>query len=397
MSELASKIALLPDLDEFPKGRYTYLDAGSQHPVGAGAKRAVEQYLQMRHEEPEVQSFAPTRQAVLEKFARLVNVSASELSYIQSTTAGEHMILQAMGFPHSGGHIITDHLHFFGSMPIYEGLERQGVEVTWLPHKEGRIELDDLKKALRPDTRLIALSSVSTFNGFQHDLKAVCDIAHEADAWVYADIIHAAGCVPLDLSSSGVDFAATSSFKWLMGDFGVGFLYVKDSVKQHLHRSQYGYSAIDQMQTHVYPMDPPGDGVADYAFSQDVAGLFSLGTTNHSVIAQLNYSLDYIQSLGVDRIQAHAQSLINVLKHELPAMGYPLLTPLEAPSPMAAFLMPNAKQDLKPILDEHRVRISISNNHFRVSVSVFNTEEEIAQLLSLVPKSHQGVIKRLRS
>lgn len=387
----------LPDLDEFPKGDYTYLDAGSQHPISKSAKAAVERYLSMRHHEPEVQSFALTRGAVLEKFAKLVNVSADELSYIQSTTAGEHMLLQALGFPQCGGHIITDYLHFFGSIPIYEALARQGVQVTWLPVREGRIELEDLKAAIRPDTRLIALSSVSTFNGFQHDLKAVCDIAHNAGALVYADIIHAAGCVPLDLGASGVDFAATSSFKWLMGDFGVGFLYVRRDRKSCLERVQWGYSAIEYMQTHVYPMDPPGESVADYAFSQDVAGLFSLGTTNHSVISQLDQSLDYIQRLGVSRIQDHAQALMAVLKAELPAMGYPSLTPLEAPSPMAAFLMPNAKQVLKPILEKHRIRISIFLNHFRISVSVFNTEDEIHQLLRLMPSQRQGVIKPLRS
>ncbi|HEY7906525.1 MAG TPA: aminotransferase class V-fold PLP-dependent enzyme [Wenzhouxiangella sp.] len=397
MSELASKICVLPDLDEFPKGEYIYLDAGSQHPIGTGAKAAVERYLQMRHHQPEAQSFAPTRRAVLEKFAKLVNVTPEELSYIQSTTAGEHMLLHALGFPQCGGHIITDHLHFFGSIPIYEALARQGVQVTWLPVRDGRIELEDLKAAIRPDTRLVALSSVSTFNGFQHDLKAVCDIAHQAGALVYADIIHAAGCVPLDLRSSGVDFAATSSFKWLMGDFGVGFLYVRHDRKCCLKRVQWGYSAVEYMQTHVYPMDPPGESVADYAFSHDVAGLFSLGTTNHSVIAQLDYSLDYIHSLGVPSIQHHAQRLIDILKTELPAMGYPSLTPPEAYSPMAAFLLPNAKQVLKPLLEAHRLRISVSKNHFRVSVSVFNTEDEVHQLLKLMPVQHQGVIKRLRS
>ena len=59
-----------------------------------------------------------------------------------------------------------------------------------------------MRRAVRPGTKLVALSLVSTINGFEHDLKAVCDIAHAAGAYVFADIIHAAGCVPLDLHAA---------------------------------------------------------------------------------------------------------------------------------------------------------------------------------------------------
>lgn len=397
MIEPLSQRCSLPDLASFPKTRYRYLDAGSQHPLSRGASEAVRRYLSMRMNQPEEQSFAPTRAAVLAQFARLVNVSADELSFIQSTVAGEHMVVQALGMPHCGGHVITDHLHFFGSMPIYQGLQARGMDVTWLPARHGRIDLEDLAAAIRPDTRLVATSLVSTYNGFQHDLKALCDLAHLAGVPVYADIIHAAGCVPLDLAAAGVDFAATSSFKWLMGDFGAGFLYVSKSAWSLLQREQYGYGGTSRLQTHVYPLDPAGDTVADYEFSDDVAGLFSLGTVAHSVIAQLQHSLDYIQNLGVARIQAHAQSLIDVLKQELPALGFPLLTPPESRTPMVTVLAPEAAQRIKPHLDAHRLRISVAANHFRVSVSVFNTMEDIECLLGLLATQAQGATKRRMS
>jgi hypothetical protein len=55
-------------------------------------------------------------------------------------------------------------------------------------------------------------------NGFEHDLKAVCDLAHSRGAKVYADAGQAVGAVPVDVRASGVDFLACSSYKWLMGD-----------------------------------------------------------------------------------------------------------------------------------------------------------------------------------
>ena len=60
------------------------------------------------------------------------------------------------------------------------------------------------------------------YNGFQHDLKAVCELAHAHGAYVYADIVQSAGAMPIDVRASGVDFCACSSFKWLMADFGLG-------------------------------------------------------------------------------------------------------------------------------------------------------------------------------
>ena len=308
----------------------TYLDAGSQHPLSLGARAAVEAYLASRSFAQGLPRYDLDSQGAIARFARLVNADPDELTFVQSTTAGEQMVLRALGIPESGGHVVTDTLHFFGSIPLYEEIARQGMKVTWVRARDGRIELDDMRRAITPGTKLVALSLVSTINGFQHDLKAVCDLAHEAGACVFADIIHAAGCVPLDLHASGVDFASTASYKWLMGDFGLGFLYVRKDVQPKLRRRNYGYYGIGRFESHVYPLDPPGDSIADYAFRNDADGAFALGTHSHTTIAQLNHSLDYLQAIGVERIQAHAQPLVARLKAELPKLGYPLMTPPES-------------------------------------------------------------------
>ena len=93
-----------------------------------------------------------------------------------------------------------------------------GVDVTWVQDRDGVVHPEDIQKALRKDTKLIALSLVAMHNGFEQDLKAVCDIAHANGTLVYADIIQAAGAIPIDVKARGVDFAACSSYKWLMGD-----------------------------------------------------------------------------------------------------------------------------------------------------------------------------------
>lgn len=218
----------LPDKASFAPTLVAYLDSASIHPMSLGARRAMDAYAAGRTLDPA----APPpvdRAATIASFARLVNADPDEVTWVQSTTMGEQAVLRALGFPGTGGRIVTDTLHFYAAFPMYQELAIQGVDVTWVQAHDGRILLEDMARAITPGTRLVSLSLVSTYNGFQHDLKAVCALAHAVGALVYADIIHAAGAVPVDLHDSGVDFAACATYKWLMGDFGLGFLYARRS------------------------------------------------------------------------------------------------------------------------------------------------------------------------
>src|SRR5690606_13422537 len=142
----------------------------------------------------------------------------------------------ALGIPEAGGRIVTDALHFFGSFHLYAELERAGMEVVILPMHENRIRMSDMEAAVNDRTRLVAVSAISTINGFQHDLKAVADLAHAHGAHVYVDAVHAVGAVPFDVRATGVDLVATSSYKWLMGDMGLGFLYARADLIPRLRR-----------------------------------------------------------------------------------------------------------------------------------------------------------------
>jgi selenocysteine lyase/cysteine desulfurase len=255
------------------------------------------------------------------------------------------------------------------------------MEVVWVKPRDGqRIAIEDIEQAVDGNTRLVSVSLVSTINGFQHDLKRICDIAHAKGAMVYADIVHAAGAVPVDVRESGVDFAACASYKWLMGDFGLGFLYARADRLEHLKRSQFGYYQLEGFQPHVYPFDPPGTTIADCVPRKDAQGHFATGTTSGAGEAQLDYSLDFIQHLGVPAIQAHRKRLLDHARRELVRLGYRPMTPEEAPGPLLAFAYENASR-LSERLDRARVKITLSRNRFRISPSVFNDIGDIDRLV----------------
>lgn len=381
--------AALPAKAAFARMPVTYLDAGSTHPMSLGAKAALEEYLRYKTQDGSLPGYSigAMEKAVIESFGRLIGAQPDELCFVQSTTMGENLVLQALGFPQAGGRIVTDVLHFFGSFYTYGELGKAGMDVVTLPMtSEGRIDMAELEKAVNPRTRLVSISLVSTINGFQHDLKRVCDIAHAHGAYVYADIVHAAGTVPTDLRASGVDFAACSSYKWLMGDFGLGFLYVRREVQDKIRRPWWGYHQLASFRTHVFPFDEPGEGVASYTSSPTTAGHFAMGTTSWTGVVHLNHSLGWLEKVGVAQIQAWRQPMIDALQKELRARGYQPLTPPESKTSLVAFALKDARAKLADLLKAANIRITMSQHRFRVSVAVFNDMNDIDRLLDVLPK-----------
>jgi len=372
-----------PDRANFAVMGQAYLNSGSTHPFSLGARDAVTQYLQHRTLASQYADFDTSDERVLGLFAELINANVDEVTFVQSTTMGENMVVRGLGLPKPGAHVVTDTLHFFGSLPLYEHLQDKGCDVTFVKARDGRIDLDDMKAAITPGTKLVAISAVSTINGFAHDVKAVCDLAHAQGALVYVDMVHAAGCIPVDVKAWGVDFAACASYKWLMGDFGMGFIYARKDV-QHLIDSVFvGYEGISKFQSHIYPFDPPGDRIVDWGVSDDATGRFAVGTHSFSLLAHLEYSLNYIKKAGLPRIQAHAQTMAERLKKELPTMGYSLMTPLESRTPMVACALENAR-DLAPKFKAANVNITLSTNRLRLSMSVFNDMDDIERALKVL-------------
>lgn len=369
-----------------------HLDSGTAHPVPLGARDAVQRYLHSRATGERWPSGEVERR-VKERFARLVGASPRELAFVQSTTAGEQLAIDALDLPGRGGRIVTDTLHFFGSFWIYEQLARRGMEVVWLRPEDGRIDPAAYERAIDGDTRLVSLSLVSTYNGFEHDLARICDAAHAHGARVYADIIHTAGTVPLDLHATGVDFAACASYKWLMGDFGLGFLYVREGLLDQLRRPRFGYYQLARFRSHVYPFDPPGDGVADMAARDDAEGLFAMGTRSHAVMAQLDWTLAALLELGVERIAQARMPLLARLHEALPAKGYRVVTPPDSRTPLLTCALEGARERLAPALERAGVTITLSRNRFRVCPSFFNTIDDVERLIDALPRLPQEDIR----
>ena len=373
----------LPLRGQFVTGDYEVcLNNARWHPMSSGSKQAVVDYLDYKQKgvwSPPDQVSA-MQQEVKASFARLIHADVDELAYVNSTTAGESLFVSTLGFPQVGGNIVTDALHFEGSLYLYDALKKQGMDVRVVRPVDWRIPMAELEKVIDKNTRLVAISQVSYVNGFEHDVKAVCDLAHAHGALVYVDAVQAAGAVPIDVQASGVDAMGTASYKWLMGDMGLGFLYVRQDVIPRLKRTQFGYRQLGEFEYHVFPWDKPGPYPVEWKQLENAAGFFEIGTYANTTIAALSYSLPLIERLGVRKIQAHAQKLLEPLKTELPKLGYACITPEESRGPIATFLVAD-RAKTAAALKSAKVDVALSAGRMRISPSIYNDAGDVDRLL----------------
>ncbi|MGH8186191.1 MAG: aminotransferase class V-fold PLP-dependent enzyme, partial [Steroidobacteraceae bacterium] len=138
----------LPAKSAFARMPVTYLDAGSTHPMSLAGKAALEEYLRFKTNDGSTPGYSMSakEEAVMRSMSTLIGAQPDELCFVQSTTMGENLVIQALDLPRAGGRIVTDVLHFFGSFYTYGELGKAGMDVVTLPMtKDGRIEMSQME------------------------------------------------------------------------------------------------------------------------------------------------------------------------------------------------------------------------------------------------------------
>jgi selenocysteine lyase/cysteine desulfurase len=349
----------------------TYLDSAAIHPMGAHAARALEEHVAFRTKGAGSgrADFGVEQQADLKRrFAQLINAKPTEIAFVQNTSDGENIVVMGMDLVRRGGNVVIDELHFTSSLYMYKSLEAKGLELRIVKHRDWVIDIRDIERAVDRNTRLVSLALVSNVNGYLHDAKAIANVAHANGAYVYADIVQAAGAVPVDVRAMGIDCAATATYKWLMGERGFGYLYVREDLQDTIvPTTRYGHRQVANFDRLGMTWEPlPG------------AARYETGTFPNALALCSYESLKYLETLGLSNIRAHARQLTERLQTELPAAGYTPLTPRSNETPIVAFQVRDAVDTAKRLKSANiAATIIAAEKRLRLSVSVFSTHEDI--------------------
>src|SRR5215471_8391320 len=160
-----------------------------------------------------------------ESVARLLNCRAAEIVFTSGGTEADN--LAVFGMVHASDHVISSTIEHHAVLNSCHRLEKMGVSVTYVPvDGRGVVNPEDVRRALRPDTRLISIMMANNETGVLQPVNEIGRIAAEADVYFHTDAVQAAGKIALDVKQIGCDVLSISGHK-IHAPQGVGALYVR--------------------------------------------------------------------------------------------------------------------------------------------------------------------------
>ena len=218
--------------------KFIYLDNAATTKTAPEVVEAMIPYFSENFGNPSsVYEFAGiSKKAISESreiIAETLGAQENEIYFTAGGTEADNWALKATAeaYESKGKHIITTKNEHHAILHTGEYLEKRGYEVTYLDVDEnGVVKLDQLKKAIRPDTILISVMFANNEIGTIQPIKEIGQIAHEHGILFHTDAVQAFGQIPIHVDECHIDMLSASGHK-LNGPKGIGFLYIRKGVK----------------------------------------------------------------------------------------------------------------------------------------------------------------------
>jgi cysteine desulfurase len=163
------------------------------------------------------------------KIAELINCDPSEIIFTSGATEAINIAIKGVAkeYKNKGNHIITVSTEHPAVLDTCKSLEDEGYAITYLPvQKDGILDLQILKSAIKPNTILISVMLVNNETGVIQHLKEIASVAHEHNIFLMTDATQAIGKMPVNVNDFGIDLLAFSGHKFY-GPKGIGGLYIR--------------------------------------------------------------------------------------------------------------------------------------------------------------------------
>jgi cysteine desulfurase/selenocysteine lyase len=330
-----------------------------------------------------------------ETVRRFVNArSDAEIIFTRNATEAINLVASSYGAPNIGEGdeiLLTIMEHHSNIVPWYFLRERQGAVLKWAPvADDGTFLLDEFERLITPRTKMIAITHMSNVLGTIVPLKDVVRIAHERGIPVLADGAQGAVHLPVDVQDLDIDFYAFTGHK-LYGPTGIGVLYGKKEHLEHMRPYQGGGEMIGAVTTEVITYAPPPHR-------------FEAGTPAIVEAIGLGAAIDYVESVGRERIMAHEAALLDYAMGRLGELPWlRIFGRAKGKGSIVAFNMEGAHpHDVSTILDRYGVAVRAGTHcaepllarygvtaTCRASFAMYNTMEEVDTLVEALHKARE--------
>ena len=369
-----------------------YLDNAASAQQPAAVIDAVASYARAHHANVHrgvhtlSQEATTLYEAAREKTRRFVNAAAiSEIIFVRGTTEAINLVAQAHGRPRlgPGDEIVISWLEHHSNIVPWQLLcEQTGAVLRVVPiDRRGVVDFDRYLAMLGPRTRIAALAHVSNSLGTILPIRAFVDAARGRGITTLVDGAQAVPHLGVDVQAIGCDFYAFSGHK-MYGPTGIGVLYGRE-----------------QLLAAMPPWQGGGDMILSVSFSRTTYNhlphRFEAGTPNIAGAVGLGAAIDYLAGIGMERISAHEQQLLEYATRELEVIpGLAFIGTAPDKSSLVSFTIEGVHpHDLGTVLDSEGVAVRTGHHcampvmeffgvpaTTRASFGLYNTHAEVDAL-----------------
>ncbi len=315
-----------------------------------------------------------------------------EIIITKGTTDGINLIATCYGraFIHAGDEIIISAMEHHSNIVPWQMLcDEKGCKIRVIPmNDKGELDMDAYNNLLNEKTKLVAVTYVSNALGTINPVDEIISMAHEYGAVVLVDAAQAVQHIQIDVQKLDVDFLVFSGHK-MYGPTGVGVLYGKEELLNAMPPYQGG-----------------GDMIKEVTFEKttynELPFKFEAGTPNIEAGICLNEAIDYINSIGLDNIEAYEHELLQYATEKLSEIpGMRFIGTAEQKCSVISFVIDGTHPyDVGVILD--KLGIAVRTGHhcaqpvmdrfgipgtIRASLAIYNTKEEIDVLVAGIQRA----------
>jgi cysteine desulfurase/selenocysteine lyase len=371
-----------------------WLNCAHQGPLPRVAVRAAERALADKAAPHRLgdELFTEVPSRLKAALGRLVGVPADQVILGNSTSYGLQLLVQGLPW-RAGDEVLLVDGDFPATVVPWLPLAERGVRVRLLRPEGGALGADQVAAEIGPATRLLCTSWVFSFTGRALDLDALGRVCRGRGVWLVVNGSQGVGAAPIDLAAAPVDALVCGGFKWLCGPYGTGFCWLRPELLDSLaHPPAYWLAHQDQGDLE----QEPGYGLRDDlgAAAYDVPG-----TANFLTFMPWTAALEYLLGVGVERVAAWDQALVERFVDGLDPGAYRLVSPRRGPARSTLVLLSHHDQERNAGL--HRrlaaagVDVALRSGRLRVSPHLYNSEADIDRALEVLDRP-EAQPRRLR-
>ena len=315
-----------------------------------------------------------------ENIAKLFNIE-NPMNIIFTSNATDSLNIAIKGVVNEGDHIITTSMEHNSVIRPIKSLEKYGIENTIVDcDKEGFLNIENIKNAIKPNTKLIVTTHASNVCGTLIDIKSVGEIAKENNILYLVDASQTAGVYEIDVKSINVDMIAAPGHKCLFGPQGTGILYIREGLNINISKEGgTGSKSEDLFQPDILP------------------DKYESGTHNTPGIIGLNEGVKFILETGIENIREYEEQLCEYMLNRLKEVPNIIIYGPSDSKQRAAVISINIDKidsgELTFLLDSeydiatrsgihcsplaHKTLGTLDQGAVRFSLSYFNTKDDI--------------------